>query len=412
VDTAQQTRVSVIIPTYNRSGLLAGTLETLCAQRVPAGGFEVIVADDGSADDTEQVARSFAGRLRLRYCFQEDQGFRVAAARNAGAGLAAAPVLAFLDCGTLTGPDFVCGHAAAHAPGDGARVVLGYCFGYRPPLDDVPWLAGELNDLAPALIVARHRDEPAFQDVRHSALAKAGFDLSRHAMPWIFCYAMNFSVSADAFWQAGGFDESFQSWGGEDLDLGYRLFQRGVPFAVSRAAWTIEVPHERRLKANRQSNKRNLLRMLREHCEPFMELVCAAELRGQLSPDEADSAALRDWTRDAADLDVLGELTEAARDVPAGASVAVFGCGPAIPPSLPGCILLDFDRRLLASALASGGHTGYQLIGLRTPLRAGSVDIVFLTSRLSGLESRWGSMIRAEAHRIGRQVRGPLSVGQ
>jgi hypothetical protein len=64
---------------------------------------------------------------------------------------------------------------------------------------------------------------------------------------------------------------------------------------------------------------------------------------------------------------------------------------------------------LLARALADGRHTGYQLIGIRTPLRTGSVDTVIITSRLGGLWDRWGEQVLAEAHRIGRQVRGPWS---
>jgi glycosyltransferase involved in cell wall biosynthesis len=406
VNRPEQARISVVIPTYNRCGLLGRTLESLAGQRLPAGEFEVIVADDGSADETAEVARSFSGRLRLRYCFQEDQGYRVAAARNAGARLAAAPVLAFLDSGTLPGPDFVRGHLAAHAAADGEHVVLGYCFGYRP-LDDIPWLTAALTELKPAQVVERYGSDPAFQDVRHTAFANVGFDLARLAVPWIFCWSMNCSLSAGTFWRVGGFDESFRTWGSEDMELGYRLFHGGVRSLVSRDAWTIELPHERRLKANRQNNKRNLLRVLQKHCEPFTEIVCAAELRDAVPPIEADSVALRSWTRAAADLDVRAELEKAAAQIPAEASVAIFGCGEAIPESLAPCILTDFDGRLLARALADGRHTGYRLIGLRTPLRAGSVDVVIITSRLTGLWDRWGEMVLAEAHRIGRQVHGP-----
>jgi hypothetical protein len=415
VTTTQRPGISVVIPTYNRPVLLARTLGTLCGQRAGPGEFEVIVADDGSGDDTAKVARSFAGRLRLRYCFQEDQGYRVAAARNAGARLASAPVLAFLDSGTLTGPDFVGAHVAAHAAaagrrgGDSGLAVLGYCYGYRP-LEEMPWLATALAELEPAQIVRRYGDDPSLQDVRHSTFAAIGFDLGHLTVPWIHFWAMNCSVGAGAVWAAGGVDEDLRTWGAEDLELAYRLFRGGLRFQVSREAWTIEMPHERRQKANRQSNKRNLLRVLHKHCEPVMEIICAAELRDAVPPIESDHAALRSWTRDAADLDVLAELEKAAQDIPAGASVAIIGCGAAIPPSLPSCILVDFDSRLLSTALADGRHTGYQLIGMRTPLRAGSVDVVLITSRLSGLWDRWGDPVLSEAHRIGRQVRRLVAV--
>jgi Glycosyl transferase family 2/N-terminal domain of galactosyltransferase len=413
VATAQRPGISVVVPTYNRSALLARTLDTLRRQRVPAGEFEVIVADDGSSDDTERVARSFADRLRLRYWFQEDQGFRVAAARNAGARLASAPLLAFLDSGTLTGPDFVGAHLAAHArqaPAGGTasgQAVLGYCFGYRP-LDEMPWLATALAELEPEQVVRRYGDDPAFQDLRHEAFASVGFDLGLLAAPWFLCWTMNLSLPAGTFWAAGGFDENYRAWGGEDTELGYRLFQRGVPFAVSRKAWTIEVPHERNLNVNLQSVMRNARYFLKKHDDPMAEIAFGAFKTDELGLIESDWAALTSWARDAAGLDVLAELERAAADIPAGASVAIFGCGAAVPPSMPPCILLEFDRRLLAGALADGRHTGHHAVGLRTPLRARSIDIVIITSRLSGLWDRWGERLLTEAHRIGRQVRGPF----
>jgi len=402
----------VVVPTYNRCGLLARTLESLAAQRFPAGEFEVIVADDGSSDETAQVAESFSGRLRLLYCFQEDQGFRAAAARNAGARLAQAPVLAFLDSGTLAGPGFVRSHLAAHrathpSAGTGGRAVLGYCYGYRP-LVEMPWLTTALSELEPAQVVRRYAGDPAFQDLRHAAFAGAGFDLGQLTAPWFLFWSMNFSVSADAFWRVDGFDENYRAWGGEDTELGFRLFRAGVPFTVSREAWTIELPHDRNLNVNLQSVMRNARYFLKKHSEPIAEIAFGAFRNEDLGLIESESAALASWTREAADLDVSAELEKATADIPPGASVAVFGCGAAVPSALAPCVLLDFDRRLLARALAGGRHTGYHAIGLRTPLRGHSVDVVILTSRLGGLWTRWGERLLAEAHRIGRQVRGPF----
>src|SRR5437764_3267862 len=108
-------KLSIVIPTYNRREMLRQALESLAGQDVPPGEFEVIVADDGSSDGTGEMVAALPGELPLRYRFQEDLGFRVAAARNAGARLATAPVLAFLDAGTVPGPGFVRGHLAAHA---------------------------------------------------------------------------------------------------------------------------------------------------------------------------------------------------------------------------------------------------------------------------------------------------------
>jgi hypothetical protein len=83
--------VSVIIPTHDRSALLQQAVESVLAQTYP--NLEVIVVDDGSADDTAAVMARYDGRLH--YIRQANQG--VAAARNAGYRAAAGEYLAFLD---------------------------------------------------------------------------------------------------------------------------------------------------------------------------------------------------------------------------------------------------------------------------------------------------------------------------
>src|SRR6185437_11468221 len=298
--------LSVIIPTYNRREQLHRTLESLAAQRFGAGEFEVVVSDDGSSDGTAGLVRSFEGRLRLRYCFQEDRGFRAAAARNAGARLATAPVLAFLDSGTLAGPDFVRCHLAGHAAGSRPRVVLGYCFGYQSP-GEAPGLTAAIEELEPTQLVERHgRDQP-FLDLRHQVFERANYDLGTFAAPWCLFWTMNCSVQTRVFWLAGGFDEGFRGWGGEDLELGYRLFHVGQHFVVSRPAWSIELPSQRDLAASKaidESSERNTLRLLDLHTEPIVELFFAAEPSKDTFLTESNIAALRSWTRTASDLDV------------------------------------------------------------------------------------------------------------
>jgi hypothetical protein len=225
---------------------------------------------------------------------------------------------------------------------------------------------------------------------------------------------MNCSVRARAFWLAGGFDERFEGWGGEDIELGYRLFHAGQHFVVSPQAWSIELPSPRdpaTSQAISESSRRNTLRILALHPEPVVELFFAAEPSKDTFLTESNIAVLRSWTRAAADLEVHAEIESAVAEVPAGDRIAIFGCGGVVPDSLAPAMLLDFDRELLAAALAGGRHTGYQLIGMRTPLDTGSADVVIITSRLRGIWQRWGDLVLAEARRIGRQVRGPAIPG-
>lgn len=89
--------ISVIIPTRNRSGMLRDTLEALCAQTL-AGGFEVIVVDNRSTDDTPSLIEEIRGKARFPLTFHvmaENRG--PGPSRNMGAQMARGVILAFTD---------------------------------------------------------------------------------------------------------------------------------------------------------------------------------------------------------------------------------------------------------------------------------------------------------------------------
>ena len=88
-------RVSVVIPTYNSAKFLIQALESVFAQTYT--NYEVIVVDDGSTDNTQQIIEPY--RSRLNYIYQENQG--VAVARNKGIEVAQGQLIAFLDADDL-----------------------------------------------------------------------------------------------------------------------------------------------------------------------------------------------------------------------------------------------------------------------------------------------------------------------
>jgi glycosyltransferase involved in cell wall biosynthesis len=99
--------LSVIIPTHDRREFVSAAIASVIAQR--GADFELIVVDDGSRDGTwnalERIAAANSAneaRATIRIVRTENRG--VAAARNTGAALAAAPMLTFLDSDDLWGP--------------------------------------------------------------------------------------------------------------------------------------------------------------------------------------------------------------------------------------------------------------------------------------------------------------------
>ncbi len=82
--------VSVVVPTYNCRDYISEAIQSAIGPAVR----EIIVVDDGSTDDTQNVVSKMACS-ELKYFFQQNQG--VSAARNRGIEAASSQLVAFLD---------------------------------------------------------------------------------------------------------------------------------------------------------------------------------------------------------------------------------------------------------------------------------------------------------------------------
>ena len=86
--------VSVIVPTFNRAHMIGRAIRSVLNQTY--GDFEIIVVDDGSADNTEEVVAAFEDE-RVRYIRLEENSGTSAAPRNAGIKAARGDYIALLD---------------------------------------------------------------------------------------------------------------------------------------------------------------------------------------------------------------------------------------------------------------------------------------------------------------------------
>jgi GT2 family glycosyltransferase len=111
--------VSVVIPCYRQAHLLPAALESVFAQTYPA--VEAIVVNDGSDDNTDEVARSYLPRIR--YVSQKNGG--LPAARNAGIEVATGDYLLFLDSDDLLHPEAIHRLVTATAGRDDCLAVSG-----------------------------------------------------------------------------------------------------------------------------------------------------------------------------------------------------------------------------------------------------------------------------------------------
>lgn len=92
---------SIVIPTYNRAGLICDTIDSILAQEYD--NYEVLIVDDGSTDDTEEVIKAKYKNNRVSY-YKKENAER-AAARNYGARLANGDYINFFDSDDLALPN-------------------------------------------------------------------------------------------------------------------------------------------------------------------------------------------------------------------------------------------------------------------------------------------------------------------
>lgn len=106
--TSSVPEISVIICSYNRAAYIAGALESLHNQTLPKDKFEAIVVDNNSTDDTAAVCKEYIStHTETRILYQTETRQGASFARNKGALLSRAPLLAFMDDDAIAEKDFL-----------------------------------------------------------------------------------------------------------------------------------------------------------------------------------------------------------------------------------------------------------------------------------------------------------------
>lgn len=100
-------KASIVVPAFNSTQTLPETLASLSAQSFD--DFEIVVIDDGSTDETAQIAEDHAGRdPRIRVVRQPNRG--LAGARNSGIAAANGEIIGFCDSDDLWHPSKLATH--------------------------------------------------------------------------------------------------------------------------------------------------------------------------------------------------------------------------------------------------------------------------------------------------------------
>lgn len=196
--------ISVVICTHNRAGFLSQAIESVIDQPLP--GDEILVVDNGSTDDTRELARRFDGRGPLRYVFEEKIG--LCHARNTGWRSASGKFVAYLDDDAIASPGWLAAIREAFNMMPSAGVVGGRV----DPIwqsERPAWLSDEI---AMSLTIVDWSDKPkVIQDVR---------------VQWLVGANIAFPVSVLA--EVGGFDPRLDRVGTNMLSSGDVFLQKQI----------------------------------------------------------------------------------------------------------------------------------------------------------------------------------------
>lgn len=248
--------VSLVVTTYNWPSALDAVLRSIENQQCRPN--EVIIADDGSTEETSDIIKKWASKssLNIRHVWQEDNGFQAAKIRNKAASLAKGDYIIFLDGDCLLRPDFIAQHKRLALKGyfvAGNRVLFSSSFTDKILNHQIEPEGWEPSQYSSEQI---NRTWP----LRYVPL---GILRKRAPNKWQGVKTCNLGVWKSDLILVNGLDEAFIGWGYEDSDLVIRLLRAGVKHLNGRLATTVlHLWHHENDRSQEQENWAKLQEVL------------------------------------------------------------------------------------------------------------------------------------------------------
>ena len=208
----QMFRLALIINTWNQADYLRRVLDAVARQT--SSPEEVVLADDGSDDDTGKIFSEWAGRqtIAAHHVTQQHEGFRRSRILNQAIAKSNSDYLVFLDGDTVPHPKFIFDHRGLAQPGV-------FIQGHRALIEKraAAWFGR--ND---------------FNSDRRRALWQWQISGLKNAFrwprPWLRhrqdlhgIRGCNLGIWREHLVQVNGYNEAFVGWGREDSELAVRL---------------------------------------------------------------------------------------------------------------------------------------------------------------------------------------------
>lgn len=199
-------KISVIVISFNQKQFIQRLVAQLIEQDFDSDDYEIILVECASTDSTREWLAGFRNRNLVPLLLSDPSNRSFA--RNQGIAKARGEIIVMIDGDHTVSQNFLSVHWSAHQRGDCAIV-------------------GKSD-------FAQHDEFTAISDyLNNGGAVKLG---SNQRLPGRYFLTRNCSISKSVVQRVGMFDETFDCWGGEDLDYGVRIEDAGVPiYAEPRA---------------------------------------------------------------------------------------------------------------------------------------------------------------------------------
>ena len=211
--------VSLLISTYNWKEALSLCLYSAFVQTVKPA--EILIADDGSREDTRQLIDEMRANtdIPIVHVWHEDKGFRLSAIRNRSIEKAKGDYIIQIDGDIILDRHFIADHLELAEKGYfvcGSRVLLGKMSTTRllKGIEKYPALLKQ--NLRFVLNAFRSRILRRYLSNRYA----------KHTMLRI--RGCNMAFWKEDLFRVNGYNESLEMWGQEDVEISYRLIHAGI----------------------------------------------------------------------------------------------------------------------------------------------------------------------------------------
>jgi glycosyltransferase involved in cell wall biosynthesis len=225
-------KVTVVLTTYNRPVMLDLSLKALNQQQIHKFNFEVIVVDDCSKDEYAKENESILNSYPNFIYVKNNKNSGLSASRNVGAKNSTGDFILFLDDDIIIDDQYVESHA----------LVLD---------SEIP--VATVGSLKFPDHLIKKNNLMRYMGSRELRQRDMGQDFLNDLPPQYFGGGICGMRSSD-FIQIGGFNETYQFYGGEDVEMGYALKERGIKIIYVKNA---KAEHYDNVQIDRYRSKYN-----------------------------------------------------------------------------------------------------------------------------------------------------------